>query len=202
MMDHCNLLPFEFQRRLLFRSRLWQWSLVWGATTAAVLLLATHRVNYLLGHESRLQHMEQRCEPLRQLVAENRELQQRLREMNSRELLAGELDGARYPLELLGFVSRTAHAFGDQLHVRHFSLSHVARPPKPASKSQDVPVASTEPETICLTLGGLATDGLTIARFVTALRESRVFESVELKSSIPGRVGDIPSREYQLTCTF
>ncbi len=206
MMEHCNLLPAEFQRRLLIRHRLWQWSFVWGATTVVIAGLVAHRVNFLLSHETRLQHMEQRCEPLRKQVAEIRDLRTRLQEMNGRELLASELDGARYPLELMGLVSQTARACGPELQIRRFKLWHDAKPAGPPTKAERKSTGETtttpKSEVICLTLAGLATDGLAVARFATALRETRVFESVELKSSIAGRIGDVPTREYELSCTF
>lgn len=207
MNDFCNLLPFAFQRRLLVNSRLRQWATIWGVTALALALFTLQRVYSLADRETELSLLERQSEPLHRMVAENRKLQAQLREMSSRELLAGELAGARYPLDLLGFISRAAHPFEGELQVRHFAIHHEAPPPRPVSKgaktAQTAKVqAPAAPEIIRLTVGGIATDGLTVARFVTVLRESQVFESVELKSSIPGRIGELSTREYQLLCTF
>lgn len=206
MMEHCNFLPFSFRRRLLIRNRLWQWSMIWGATTLAVCGFAAQRVSFLLSHEAQLHQRELRSEPLRRLVAENRAMRNRLQEMNGRELLASELDGARYPLELLGLVSQTAQPFGADLQIRRFELWHAAPPTLPSAKtgsnSTREPAVTAKSEVICLTLAGIALDGLAVARFATALRETRAFESVELKTSIAGRVGEISTREYELSCTF
>lgn len=207
MNHHCNLLPISFQRRLLTQTRLRQWLLVWVGTLVAISLFAAQRVYSLLDRETELTRLERLTEPLHQKVALNRKLREQLREMNSRELLAGELAGARYPLDLLGFVSRAAHPFESELQVRHFALHHESPPVRAVTTQQKAERTATsgpQPslEIIRLTVGGIATDGLAVARFVTVLRESQVFESVELKSSIPGRIGELATREYQLVCTF
>ena len=205
MMEHCNLLPLEFQRRLLIRSRLLQWSVVWGVITVAVAGLAVHRVCFMFAQQERVQVMERQSEPLRNTVAENERLRGQLEEMTGREVLLGELDSAAYPLQLMGLVSRGASACEERLQVREFSLQRVQNAPRqttttsaPAEVEQSQPVA----EMMRLTLEGRAVDDLAIARFVTALRQTRVFESVELKSSVGSQFGNTWTREYQVACTF
>lgn len=209
MNDAINFLPAEFLRRTLLRTRLAQWSVVWAAVATAAGGGGLWKLSTDAALRQRVRDLEAQCAPLRELARESRQIQDRLQEISGRQSLLAQLDRAQHPLHVLGVVSQCAAAADKRLYVERLQLSPIepastptnspntaagGNPPVPASApAAKAPVARTR-----LTLGGLAADDLAVARFMTGLRNSQIFERIDLNSSsrVPHPQGH--ARRYEI----
>ena len=196
MKTHLNLLPWQFRCRLLARSRVRQWSVVWGISfliTVGVCAL-THLQLEAGRRELQVQH--DTSSPLKSLQTQNEQIRARLDQLHSHQSLLVLLEQTQQPLWLIGLVSRHARNGGGRLQVQNFSLKQL----QPALRSGTEGIDSHN--LAQLTLKGIAVDDLAVARFIVGLRDSGIFDSVELKSSIRTQVENISAREYSVECTF
>lgn len=205
-----NLLPYAYRRKLVVRKLLMGWIIVWtgcGLAGGAVCLLTWTE---LRSAQSELAGVEEQAEPLREVVAENRRFKQQIEEIWGRESVLGELGGSSQPVSLLAIISRSARAADERLQIQRLNVAHVvpaaesgkpAAPAKPGTKPAP-PVKPSEPprKVLELTLTGVACDDVAVTRFVSALREQGVFESVELRSSIGIHWAHGEGRQYDVVC--
>ncbi|MGH7128194.1 MAG: PilN domain-containing protein [Planctomycetaceae bacterium] len=203
MPTHLNLLPQSFRRRLLMRTRLGQWAVVWLMATAAVLALAVSEFHALRIERRRLAAAERRAEPVRKLLAENTRLQRQVAALANRQSLITRLERETDPLQLVGVISQsTDHADG-RIQVRRLSLETVPPPPavsqskEPPSRTAAAPTPAPPPHRV--RLSGRALDDFAVARFVGALERAEFFETVELKSSATAETN---LREYVVECSY
>jgi Tfp pilus assembly protein PilN len=213
MTDQMNLLPWGFRLRLLAYTRLRQWLIVWGVAVAVLAAYGTVQTSRLHSQRARSQVLDAQCQPLRAMAAENKVISQRVAEISGRQSLLTTLDAAQYPLRLVGIVSQSTAATESRLFVEELGLtrSFVAAAPTvkpPAGETSSAPSAApaAQPppsvERLRLTLTGIAADDLAVARFIAALRDAQVFDSVELKSSIGTDWKQGLARKYEVECTF
>lgn len=187
-----NLLTWRFRFYLLVRARLLQWCVVLAVCSLVLVVLwqlENHRIGTAM---DALAIMESRCAPLQQMQSENVQLANRVSELNSHQSLLTRLDDEQVPYRLLGLVSRTVAECLGSIRIDSVSLERrmeaESQDPKktvsPSDKPKtDVAASPKLREITTLTLNGLADDNITVSQFVGLLRDSQVFESVELVSS-------------------
>ncbi|MCH7685221.1 MAG: hypothetical protein IH899_00820 [Planctomycetes bacterium] len=209
-MTHTNLLPLDFRRWLLVKIRLLQWSLVWGLSLLALVALWAAKSVDRHTQTRQLQTLERQCDPLREMNEDNNRVRERLAELEQRQSLLADLDTVQYPLLLVGIVSQGTHRSHSRVQVRDFSLAPVTPVSAKSTKSaSQVKNKNNEKQTeeyvsarMRLTLKGIALDDLAVAQFIVALRDTGVFNAVELKSSLVTQLAGGPAREYFVECTY
>jgi Tfp pilus assembly protein PilN len=199
MKTSLNILPYSLRLRQLVRVRLFQWVLLGSiaAAAGAGVLYATKYAPYQASL-AELRAREQKCEPLKKLQSELDAMRAELDDLQQREALAMSLADNVPDLTLLGVVSRAARRSDGTVYIEQLSLNRKA-PPTAQEKSDAA--AGPEPGGV-LTLRGGGVDNLSVARFVAALRDSEVFERVELKSTGVQAAAGTGARSYLVECVF
>ncbi len=168
--------------------------------------------NHHLGaSQDALAIMESRCEPLQQMQIQNAQLSKKVDDLNSHQSLLARLDDEQVPYRLLGLVSqKIAECTGtiriDSLSIdRKMEVEPVA-PTTPgstaATSSSPLEVGAKMREVTTLNLNGIADGNITVSQFVGLLRDSQVFQSVELVSSIGADTNALRTQAYLVKCTL
>lgn len=200
MKTSLNLLPLEFRRRQLLRRRLVQWSLAWGGFFFVLLAVGSSRYAAWKSVERTMSGLELRCDPIRKLQSDVEQIQARLNELGARDSLVGRLHELRPAVVALGLVSTSAANCDGRVWLERFTMLQQTSEP---SKAKDQPESDAGPRTVgTLALQGAAVDNLEIARFAAALRDTKAFNRVELKSSLGTATADTTSRSYVVECAF
>ena len=213
MKTHLNLLPCSFRKRMLIRTRLVQWCVLWAICLVCVSGACCAKYLTFASHKKLFARLDRKCDSLRVIHSQNKRLHKRLTELTGRESLLAELESARHPLCLVGIVSQSARRSEGSVQIHRFFLSTVQRAPATSTqtnasktgprKTQKRPtVKQTSPEHNRLTLNGVAVDDLAVAKFIAGLRETGIFRSVELKSSSGTQYATNEARKYEVECTF
>ncbi len=213
--DRLDLLPKAFRRKMLRHARRRQWSIILG--TCAVLSLAVCIIQHY-EYQYRQQELEARrlrAAPIESLQSQTVELRKRLAKLRDEQQLRSELESEQLAFHLLATVSRSAAACVDGVQVQQFTFSRTRSTVTTAPSNADGqprPPEQTEIESLVMTVKGIGADNLMVSRFVVALRDSQVFEKVDLKSSVgsaaaghvnPGNGGQARSlRSFIVECTL
>lgn len=205
MKHHLNLLPWSFQRRMLVRRRLGQWSAV--AIVSALALGGTclweARAREL--EQRAVETLERRAAPILGLQQRNQKIEQQLRSLEGGQSLLGELEPERMSYHLMAAVSGSAGQCRGRILVQQFLLERTLQARKEPTKETSTETAAAKPpevlEEICkVTIKGIGTDNLAVAQFVAALRDTSLFEKVELKSAVGGADAGGQGRSYLIEC--
>jgi hypothetical protein len=207
MKRHLNLLPWSFQRRMLVRRRLGQWSVicvVWAFLMGSVWLWEARALDV---EQQSVATLQRRAAPTLGMQQRNQRIQQRLRLLEGGQSLLGELEPEQMSFQLLAAVSRSAGQCKGRIQVQQLSLERTMQARKPAAgKAANDKTAASQLETveeICrVTVMGTGADNLAIAKFVAALRDSALFEKVELKSTVGGADAREQGRSYHIECSL
>jgi Tfp pilus assembly protein PilN len=201
---HVNLLPDSFQWRMRLRTGLRQWLLAWGVLTCLALSVGLWRYRHLPALRTELAALEEQARPLRELETETAEHAARLAAIKLESEKLQDFSQERQVLGLIGLVAQCATERGGSVQVQRFGFQArplerkdaqaPATPPAPDDKSKPR-------ETASLQLHGVGNDDGEVARFVSGLQASRVFEKVDLKScsDLSGSNG---GRQFHIECRF
>ncbi|MEX0818121.1 MAG: PilN domain-containing protein [Pirellulaceae bacterium] len=184
---HLNLLPMRYRRGQLIGRRLKQWSVLWLLAAGCTVLLGWTEWSQYQAGAATLASLRSRYEPIKAMQGEVVGLQEQIDALQRRESLALSLADERSMLGLVGLLGQARQACGGRVSIGQLNLQR-------SGNSQSA--------TSVLTLSGVATDDLAIARFVTALREAQAFTGVDLRSTGTATVGEIKARTYTMECTF
>lgn len=205
-----NLLPYAFRRRLLVRKLLGKWMLAWSVCGLAGTLVCGWAWSELRSVQAELARIEESARPLREMAGENRRVIAQIEEISGRESVLNELGGIAQPVSLLALISQSARFADERLQIQRMNVAQVVREPKttgpggkPGPQSGKPSLADAEPlrKTLELTLSGVARDDEAVSRFVSALRDQGVFETVELRSSVGVRWAHGEGRRYDVVCS-
>jgi Tfp pilus assembly protein PilN len=223
MKTHLNLLPWRCRRTQLLwlRFRQWLWPCCLAAATIAVCLIA--QASRYAAARQRLDEQEREYLPLETLDSQIAAMKGRIQQQ-SREIEAvRRLEGSRPTLTLLGLVSQCARDCQGQLQVETLSFQAAGQKAKGAASSPQAanvpskaalqtpgPPATTaakepaEPEadSTVVTIKGVALDNLSAARFVAALRQTKAFRRVDLKSTKEQPMGATRVCSWMVECGY
>lgn len=210
MKTFINLIPIQYRRRNLVRRRLRQWSLVWVLCLIVVVAIGYRKVNRYRLDRQTAQLAAERHRPLDELIHETRTMRSTLGDLKAKGTLVAQLQDERPVIALLGLASRSAARSAGHLHLTKLEYDHERQltvatggPPRnpKASRNHKRPEKDDTPQVTPATVhfAGEALDNLTIAGFAAALRDSRMFRHVELKSSVEGASGTTSARSFNLT---
>jgi len=210
MKSTLNLLPWRFRLRLLFRIRLLQWMTVGGICVMAVGFAAFVKFRFILAEQSVLQTEQRKYTSLIAMKTQNTRVNKQLLTLRRRLALLEDFENKQFPLNLVGLVSESAVKSDHRIQVDDLSFTRTqktvtdptsTRTRNPKLKAALAKQSQTEEE-LKLVLKGTAADDLAVAKFIVSLRDSGVFERVELKSSIAEEIEGEKVRRYFLECTF
>lgn len=215
--DRLDLLPPAFRRRMLRHARRRQWSTILGVCAVFSLAICIGQHYECQIRQQGLEARRLRAAPLDAVQLQNVELRKRLARIRKDQQLRAELESEQVAFHLLATVSRSAAACIDGVQVQQFSFSRTkstvstapanagAQPSQPAPPSQTGQTGQpekTEIETLVITVRGIGADNLMVSRFVVALRDSQIFEKVDLKSSMGGAGQARGVRSFVVECTL
>jgi Tfp pilus assembly protein PilN len=195
MTPSMNLVPLAFQRKLLIRRRMRQWFIPCAIALIAS-LSACAEVGYRLSVLSRQSAaLESQLGPMKAMSKENDQISARLSNLIGHESVLHEVVGVQRPLTLLAMISQSAERTNGRLQVKRLTVQQTAvDKPDPKVKTAR-PASVTE-----ITLSGVALDDAAVATFVQALKDSSIFTTVELKSTVGVMLSDTSARQYDVTC--
>jgi hypothetical protein len=192
MKQSVNLVPDSFRRAVVARRLLRSW-LMTSMVTGIVLIayVAWERDNYTRTHNRRLV-VESKARPFSEMSNSATRMEEEIRLIDQNDALVHRLSKDQTPLLPLALVSAGVKACPDQLWIKRVKFEQHQKVEKPAAGA---PAATSGSESVAngqgrLILEGLAVDNLAVAAFVAALRDTKGFRSVELKSSVVTQVGD------------
>lgn len=206
-----NLLTWRFRLYLLVRTRLLQWSVIWGASSLVMVgwwQLANHRLG--MAQES-LAIMESRCAPLQQKQRENKQLTKRVHDLKSHQSLLTRLNDEQVPFRLLGLLSQKVTECKGEIRIDSMAIDQKTEAerltPEDAAvmakqQAEGKPAIPKMREVTTLTLNGIADGNITLSRFVGLLRDSQVFQTVELVSSIGAGQETVRTQSYLVKCSL
>jgi Tfp pilus assembly protein PilN len=199
-----NLLPPNTQLKIRFRSMFRRFARMWALAGFGALICAAVQARECWHAHRRLAALEARCEPLYTLQQQIQKDRRQLDLQQARYNMLSQLQPADHFIDLLGVLVDAMRAEVGKVHVQRLAVQSGQLGTTAASKA---PVRGAQPAagataTSTLSLNGQAEDDASLAQFVAALRETGVFERVELKaSSQVAGVGKV-ARQYQLECRF
>lgn len=206
---YVNLLPQAFQRKLLLRRRLMQWCLVWAICVLGAAAACGVRHRAVLAAHARLTEIETRCAPVRLVMAEAQQVEDRLAALEVRQAELKDFQPDHRALAVLAVISAAARDTQAQLHLQQLQFHS----PEKFSAAVVVNAAASAPPTAAtpatlnidrgqVTLQGMAADDAAIAAFIEALRRVPVIRHAELKSSSHSTVAGEDQRQFEVLCRF
>lgn len=203
---HINLLPSGVRLKIQFRGALRRWRWIWISAAGCALVYFGIQLQELLRIRADLVTLEERCEPLRVMQAEMNREQEELTALLAQKRALANLQTDDHLIELLGVIARAGKPLAGRFQLTRLGLllaqpsPVVSAAPVPTPAPGTVPV-SARPISM-LSLHGIADNDRVLASFVSGLRNSGVFEQVDLKSSSQSPGVGPSNRSYQLDCKF
>jgi hypothetical protein len=179
------------------------WLVVWLAVSMAVGYVCFQRWAELIVLEQQSTFAGIASQPVLEVRKQQQVISKEIELIRERESwLTDRASGES--IQILGIISQSTQANQGRVSVQNMELTTVERTiPGPAQtgdgKKPPEPIVEQRTQ---LDLTGIAIDDLAVASFVAGLRESQVFESVELKSSFGQVYKDQNTREYKVTCIY
>ncbi|MEO2013257.1 MAG: hypothetical protein ABGZ53_02700 [Fuerstiella sp.] len=208
MTSQPNLLPMSIVHRRCLTFRLKRWAAVWLVVLFATVFVSLSQLQTLSELECTAAKLAAKSGPLRAIAAEQQQMAQEVEVIKERESWLTDSDSSQ-TLQLLGIISSAAQKNKGRISVQTLSVMSFDRPvvtPESGTRTNTRSRGSNEEEVLeqkmQLDLNGIAVNDLAVASFVAFLRESGVFESVELKSSIGQIFNHHETRGYEVTCVY
>lgn len=186
-----NLIPVATQRRLAVRRLLRVASRSTVTTGACVLVLLGVEWARARAASRALQELEARYAPIVRLVEEHDRLASQIAELEAREELSLRLARDSRGIAVLAALAEATESSDGSVYVRRLSYQG-SRPDRSQRSSANRAVR----------LEGAGADGLAIATFTTRLRDTGVFEAVEVESTNPLVGGSNSGRRFVVNCGF
>jgi hypothetical protein len=203
---HINLLPPAVRLKIQFRGALRRWRWIWISAVSCAIAYCGIQIVDLMRIRALLVTLEDRCQPLRSMQAEMNQEQDQLSCVLAEKRSLERIPANDHLLELFGVIARAGQPVAGRFQLTRLGLvfaqpsgSMPAIPTPPPAPG--VPAAPVRQASM-LSLQGLADDDRVLASLVTNLRDSGVFERVDLKSSTQSPGAGVSGRSYQLDCRF
>ncbi len=200
-----NLLPQKTRLKNQYYRLLSSYLKVWSIAGVVALSLIAFQLRNFCEARYRLNLLAVRCQPLNSLQQQLSDSHQRKLKLQIEVNMLEQLQPTDHSIELLSVLVREMRSETGRLRLQRLSLQRAlalmaagnTTGPKNATAAK-----STAQFTNTLSLQGVADDDAAVAKFVSGLRDSRVFERVDLKSSTQGVASGRTTRHYQLECLY
>jgi hypothetical protein len=208
MTSQPNLLPETVVHRRFLLSRLKGWATIWFVVFVTTIFICLSQLQMLSDLEHTAAELAAECGPLREIAAEQQKMAKEVEAIRERESWLTDSDSSQ-TLQLLGIISSATQKNNGRISVRTLNVASFDRPVEttksatgrtPAKRSSNEDVVHEQ--RMQLDLNGIAVNDLAVASFVAFLRESGVFESVELKSTVSQIFNNHETRGYEVTCIY
>jgi Tfp pilus assembly protein PilN len=187
MKQSVNLVPESFRRLIVAKRLMRSWTLVSMAVGASLLTYVLWEGETYRQVRGRRAVVESKARPFSEMKSAVERMMQEIAKMEESDALVKRLSRDQTPLLPLSLVSAGVKACPDQLWIRHVKFEQRPKGEKESEAKVPGPRVRNATEVSTggyLTLEGYAVDNLAVAAFVAALRDTKGFRSVELKSSI------------------
>jgi hypothetical protein len=188
MNQNMNLLPQSYRVRQAATKTVFRWL---GITVVIVALTCCWGLQDVLRSQvsrEAMHNLREESEPVREAEIDVRRLRMRMEGLREQKTLEGQLAERRSLTDLMGIISGSSKSCDGEVCVRSLDLKQV--------KNQNDDTLYT------LSLSGVGTDDLVIARFAAALRDSNAFSKVQLSSTSPISENEIAARSYTMECSY
>lgn len=215
MKPYLNLLPWKLRCRMLLRQRIRQWAMVWSALAVCSVLMYAQSWTGLTTAQEELEVWQRRAVAVQSVQEQNAKLQRKIAALQERLVKYGHLNSEQIGFQLLATISQSSGAVDGKIQVQKLAFRQFQVPEAPpaaapgtpaAPVSAPVPGAPVKPPKMrdvrTLSLTGVAANNLAVAQFVSSLRDSGAFQSVDLKSSLGSKAAVGRMRNYQVECSF
>ena len=199
-----DLLPGAIAARRYLGRKTKQWLFIWAVCAAVLVAVSVIRHKERNDIRHLASRLEERTQPLRKLDQERAQMERHVKEAQSRETWLSNAD-SNPALQLLGIISHASAENQGRVSVDNFQLRQVEIKVKDDKRSAAANGKSGKQavrEVMQLTLTGSAVDDLAVSSFVAWLRESEVFETVELRSSESVELNEHNARKYLVACVY
>jgi len=201
---HVNLLPSAIVWRRLMLKRIRQWGCVYCLMGISILGWNSPLLGKWWNGLSELREMQSASEPIRQMQSDQvRQSQEAVAlEKKTSQLRAAICQDRTNAL--LGIVAIGARSTDDAIQIQEMQMLVSTKSNEAimaTGPNQSPPVASKPARhERQLTLRGIATEGEAITALMESLKDSQVFEKVELRSTQGRFVSEKTVQEFQLEC--
>jgi hypothetical protein len=203
MIQHLNLLPYEYRQRGLWRRRCKLWALIWMAVAMGMGGLYGASYAAMKSQRDEMLELEAACEPLRSLEADSLSIAKELADLSGRKSLLAKLDRGEQPVQLMGLLSDAVRRVDQGVVISDL----LVEPFRVEEAYSEIDAQGQEKKLVRqldrfrLRLSAFGSDDLAVAHFVSVLKDSAVFESVTLISTgeQTQRAG---LREFIVECVF
>ena len=191
MNSHLNLLPEGTLRQQMIKRQVRRWLIIY-----LVFFIVTGGMVIRAVTESRrtgteLEAAQRRFTPVNEMILESKSFAAEIDSLQHRESLALELSKNRSLLTLLGTLSNATAVCDDNVNVQSLVVDPV--------RKDGVGQATTDYQ---MTLRGIGIDNVSVTRFELELRNSGLFDNVELTSSGATTVGEHEAFMYTIVCHY
>jgi Tfp pilus assembly protein PilN len=197
-----NLLPESTRGKIQFAGQLRSFARAWLVASLLVFALILSQAKALWQDHQRLAALEGNCVPLYALQAEIDGTEKKIRQMEARLVRLSQLQPDNHALDVLGLLTSAMRRANGALVVQrlNFQSEHVNTQVKGTPPAKSIYANAESSRKYTLTLSGVTDDDASFSRFVSGLRETAVFDRVELKSSSQTNGSDRLAKQYQLEC--
>ncbi len=190
MKSHLNLLPWSERRKHVLRRCLRQWALIWSLGACLALTVVWTQYSTLQGERHELSKKQRAASPITKQIARILEMEERLADLRQHEVIQLALENKRPVIALLAVVSKSSSECSGDLYLEKLSFDReVGRTPATADSSLG-----------SITMEGTAINNLVVAKFVSLLRDTGLFQRVELKSSVTAKNVTRSFQAYIVEC--
>jgi hypothetical protein len=216
MKTNLNLLPWSYRRDHVLRRCLRQWCGTWAAVAALLTCGWWVERSACRAVLADVESKQQSYEGVKQLRSDIAKLTAMQKGLGNQENLLGTLQSVPPPLLVVALVSQSAQHCQGRVMVRQLIYQQAATNPGTVALQASIaqPVITSPPgviqtpldaqrrESASLSLRGIGTDNVAVAQFVVGLRESGVFQHVDLKSAAENESARTHTTAYQVECRF
>jgi hypothetical protein len=203
MKQSVNLVPESFRRSVVAQQLMRHWTvagIVVGTVLSAYVFWERETYRQIF---TRRAVMESKARPFSEMKDSTDRMVREIRKLEESDALVRRLSRDQTPLLPLALVSAGVKACPDQLWIKHVKFEQRAKIQPGTNGAKELtaskPNEASDQETIgFMTLEGFAVDNLAVAAFVAALRDTKGFRSVELKSSINSDAQDLRRTSFTI----
>lgn len=193
-----NLIPRDRVRRTVIIGLVKQWLIVCGVCTGMMLAVCASVAGNAYFARRSLQASDAEAAPVREMIRENTQLQQKLRQMKARKDFLDLIDNSRLCLAFLAEIGRHASEAGShgEILINEFNITFdLLQIP---TSNGDQPATTFAQEDTLITFSGEAIDQPTLSAFVERLNHAKLLSEARLESAVEMSNNQQQSRRFSI----
>jgi Tfp pilus assembly protein PilN len=200
---HVDLLPSSIRNKVQLRAALRRWSRTWAVLVAVCIAYCCIPTTALITARHSQEEIASRCEPLKLTESEIATLQGLLASLTTEKRELEKLKSVDHTLDLLNVLVQAAKSSGGQIQLQKLGITITKAKTENGASRRDKASSQTGQATDAessISLHGVADGESALSQFVESLRQSNVFNRVDLRSTSQFQSGDLKLQQYQLDC--